>query len=144
MDDFQSIEDRLLDAGKQYKEKEKRQILSSTPTFTPKINKKSQKIVEQRSKSPKVSDFHSVSVERKPRPSFLENTISYISKETSKFQAKTDENDLRFKSANSKDSYFEKNKKKHKINFVEFNESNQFVVEALKNKNGEKVTLKIT
>lgn len=122
-------------------------MISATPSFTPKINKKSYKLAERKdgSKSPNPNDFHSVSVERKPRPSFLENTISYSSKGKEKFQKSSDERDMKYRSSQSNDeSFFERNRKKHKINVVEYNDANKFVVEKLKSsKKQPKIMLKI-
>ena len=136
----------MLEVGKQYKEREQKKLRSTTPSFTPKINKNSYKLAERKelSKSPNPNDFHSVSVERKPRPSFLENTISYSSKGKEKFQKNVDERDLKYRSSRSNDeSFFEKNRKKHKINVVEYNDTNKFVVEKLNTKKQPKIMLKI-
>ena len=134
-----------MEVGKNYKEREKKLALSTTPTFTPKINKNSLKIIEKLTEKggnqQKNGDYSS---ERKPRASFLENTISFSTKGNEKFQRSTDEKDMRHRTSNNEESFYAKSSnKKQKINLVEYNESNKFVIESLKTKKQPKIMLKI-
>lgn len=116
-----------------------------TPTFIPKINKKSQKIVN------KIQDIESTpnktlndvySLERRRRSSYLENTIRFSNKGREKFSKTIDEIDLMSKEKKH-DKSLGANKKNEKINLVQYNETNKFVVEALATKKHGKIMLKI-
>lgn len=120
-------------------------IENSTPSFIPKINKNSQKIIDNKNERIVRKNFTNEysSDRKKPRPSFLDNTISFLIKGNEKFVKSVDEKDLRYSLLRKRENSDENKKTSKKINLVEFNESNKFVIETLKNKKHGKLLMKI-
>jgi len=77
-----------------------------------------EKLTEKANKKKEIEEFSS---EKRKRPSFLTNTISFSTKEQEKFTKSVDEKDLKMKNKSFEENFGENNSKKKKKKLIWWN-----------------------